>query len=412
MKTRKFIFIFYLSVNILMFILYTLGYENLTPISKTLNLDLKFYFLNIVLLVSSLYILLKIFSVSEKYIKIKKMRIDLQSEKNAIGLFVFFIQLIFIFNFIFNSGTVIGKEDTSGGGIYGFIISGTQIIYLQIVYLVSIKKWNKIWYTIFYLFIIINIITGKSGFLLLLAVLFLFKMEEKQKLISYFKISIILGILVTVFYPIIYFAKLAIRIISGTDKSFSNLEILNNLANGSYVEFAFRSYTQLFERFEQYYLTLGSLVHYNQIVNAYHNNLIIPYYLEGFQLKIYKLLNEDYVGMSLGNYLPNIFYDDYYEGVDFWNISPGFQTLFYYDSLDILFIFPYYILLIVLIIIIFRLISVANLAYNFIFFYIILLLFAGWFSQFFYLVWSIIVLFMLVQLFGSLKLLFLKKRIV
>jgi len=396
METRKFLFKFYIIVNIVAFIFYSLGYINSKPINGSENISILFYIINIILLISSLYIILKIFTLMEKNITINPLKYNLENT-NFIGLIILLIQIVYLYTFLTQGGSVAGEKDNLGGGIFGLVMATFQIQTLSLLYIISKEKTGYICKAILFLFLLTSILQGWTSWILTFAVLYLFIQEDKGKIKSFFKVSVIAMVLLIIFYPIIYFLRLTIRIMGTQEVSFEEIELIQTYGNNNLIDFVLYTYNKVLERFEQYYLSLGSLIHHDKIATAYNNGEITPFYFEGVG-KIF--IHETY---SMGNYLPSLFYNDALLGEYFWNISPGFISLFYTESLSILFILPYYIFLILLIIMILKLIKAPSLAYHFVFFNLITLLFTGWFSQFSYFVWTFIILFILVQTVGFIK---------
>lgn len=391
MKVRLFLIIFFSFVNTAAFFFYTNGYINSVHVRGEFNSPLSYYVITLSTLLLSLYLILKVFTFFESNIKTKSFKFNLEKNRyTLLGLFIILVQFIYLFVFFTQSSYRAGGVDDLGGGLFGVVYALLQIQFLPVLYIVSIprEKRNIIWWIILFQYITTYIAQGWSGIFLILGILYLSDMEIKGKRFSVSGILRFISILIIIFYPFIYYGRSYMR-----GRFISDFEI---------IDFLLHTYNMLLERLEQFHLSLGSFIYRNEIAEAYNNNLIIPYYKDGI---VQSLVGGDGVGM--GDFVVSLFYN-LELGTYLWNVSPGFVSLFYTNSISIFFIIPYYMFLIFIIVLCLKLIKANFLAYNLTFLFLIIFLWPGWFSMFFWYVWAVVLFTFLVQFFMLLENLFIK----
>ncbi|MCT7501829.1 oligosaccharide repeat unit polymerase [Aliarcobacter cryaerophilus] len=399
MSTRNFLLFLFVFINVIAFLYYSAGGMNSKQILGTASLNIGIYFINLIFLVSSLVLLTYIFNVITS-IKVKNTLINMdyigQQGHSLLSYFMILLLLVYLTYFILSGGSVAGGEDKLGGGYFGVFVALFQIMFLTLIYIASSKIYDFKWKAIVFLYVLINLLQGWSGFILTLLILYLFYREQINRKVNILKVFIFSIIGIIFFYPVIYFVRLSIRITGQQNIGFDEINIIQTLGNGNIFDFMFYCYIKLLERFEQYYLSLGSLINYEKIYDGFKDNSIAPFYAEGPLKYIFREENM----ISLGNYLPSLFYENTFLGEYYWNISPGIVSYFFTDIVSIvLFLFTLYISLLIPTILL-KSINANKLVFHLIYYYVIVLLFVGWIAQFLYFMYSLVVFYFIVNIIG------------
>ncbi|PCI49356.1 MAG: hypothetical protein COB58_01110 [Thalassobium sp.] len=386
MKTRVLLVLFVVLVNFSAFLYYSLGGYNSKVIDGTIDLDFYFYFLNIFLMFLALFITVSLYVFFDKFDFNKKISFSLRGDEHKIiSLFVLFLQFFYL-NGIWGSGSVAGAADILGGGVFGFVVAFFQIVSFALIYLVSIRFRDVFWWANLILYVFINLYQGWSAFIFCLFFVYLFDRERYFRPISYWKVIPLSFISVLLFYPFVYWFRLKVRLAGQQSISFFDVDVLMLLNINDFLDFSFYAYWKLLERFEQFYLSLGSLIYKAEIMYGFDSGLISKLYQEG-PLK-YIARNDSF---SLGNYLPQVFYQDVGLTDYYWNISPGIVAYFFVDFADFIINLLVGVFVIFISALVSKILDVSKVLSDLIFFNLIFLFLAGWISQYLYFIYSVYV---------------------
>ncbi|MEL4470516.1 oligosaccharide repeat unit polymerase [Shewanella algae] len=393
MKLRKVLFWFYVTINTVAYLLYSNGYVNSVHIVGEFYSTQYDYFFHLIFLLLSLVLILKLSDFIYFRIKIKKfLSVNFFSCKHVLlGWFILLVEIVYLYNLVFNSSYRAGGVDDLQGGFFGVFVALFQIQFLPLLYFCSVSHRTVLTYFVIFLCFLINVIQGWSGIFFILFIIYNSIIDIEKKRFGYFKFTFISLFLIFTFYPLVYLVRGIAR---------GRYDILSSY--DGYFDFALHSYTLLIERFEQYHLSLGTYIHKVGIADAIHSGVVVPYYYEGVLSSILAKFY-DMGSYKLGDYLPSVFYN-----IDLgsytWNVSPGFVSLFYINDFSSwIYIFLYYFMLMFLSLSCIKLMRCNAVMYNFYYFSLILYLFAGWFSMFSWFCWAILVLFLFNCIFGLIE---------
>ncbi len=384
----------YFSFNTLAFLYFIFGGKSSYPIIKRIqNSDMIIVFiLQSFLLIGSYKFYYKF------YPKFKKQRIAnfKKPNQNLLGVLLIILSIVNFLFFYSNSVGAGSSDQEISGGIFGFISAIFQPNSLILIFLFYFKP-NKLWYILFILNGVFNLLLGWTNFLIYYFFLFLFYLSENQVPIK----KIIRFIILAMFlYPPIYFLRMFFRLRDQETASFSDINIISMFTeNNSIPEFILLSYWHLIERFQQFYLSLSSFVYRSEIMDRFSSGDLIPYYAEGIHRSFVKSSFLSSQAESLGSFLPSLFYGLSYDYN--WNVSPGFFSYFFVYDYSILFIPLYLIFIIIIPLKLNELFHGSKRIVFLIYINFIVLLFHGWYSQYFNFVWAffIFILFLSIQAF-------------
>lgn len=397
MEVRAKLLLIYIIINVIAFLYYLFGGENTQFIKHTENVSPFVHYVNITLTIMALIVICKSFNVIDS-LKVKQTATTLSTGAGhkIISTIVILLQLFYLFGFIVFGGSVAGGEDTLKGGLFGLFVGLLQISNVSLVHIASSHSRGILWGVVLSLYAVTNLLQGWSAFILLLLVLYLFHREEVRKSINWLAILLYSTFGIVFLYPAVYLIRTSVRIMGQQHVKFEDVDLISALGEGSVIDYCLYTYVKLLERFEQYYLSLGSLINYDHIVLAYQSRIIMPFYTEGPQ----KVLFAREGLVSLGSYLPSIFYDDSVMGDYHWNVSPGILAYIYTESMSALFLYPYILLLTFVATVLLKSIGVNKLVFHLFFYLMIILVFTGWMSQFVFFIYSIFVYYVINKLVG------------
>lgn len=203
MNTRNFLLFLFVFINVIAFLYYSAGGMNSKQILETSSLNISVHFINLIFLVSSLVLLTYIFNVITS-IKMKKTLINMdyigQQGHSLLSYFIILLLLFYLTYFIISGGSVAGGEDKLGGGYFGVFVALFQIMFLSLIYIASSKIYDFKWKVIVFLYMLINLLQGWSGFILTLLILYLFHREQINRKVNILKVFIfsIIGIIFSI----------------------------------------------------------------------------------------------------------------------------------------------------------------------------------------------------------------------